>query len=1173
MPIKQSLQKLTKYLAYFVAAIVVFLAVTIGLFRLMLPQFPEYQKEIKNWVSTAIGMRIEFTDMNARWRLNGPELNFYDAELIWPDTSNTLLDIYELSVDINLIRLLVERKLVVDQVKVKINDASIKLRQTDDGAWLLQDIPLEELIDFKKNLPKSGVTAMTIIGQNLDLNYWPPETAQAIELSINRLQVQYNKLQLSIEAIIDLPQKFGEQIVISASLRADATTDASDNILTIDTHASSINLDNLKLLTLWLPEKQRAILDAFRPSGTVREFELKFTNLNSESFRFDLSARLEEVGISPRDQWPSVSGFSGWVHMNQSGGQIDIKSSNLRLDMPDFFAAPIDFNDALGTVTWRQNNDTTIIFSDNIHIKNADLDMTNSLQVSLSANGDSPLIDVLSNWSISKVSSISRYLPSKLMEPRLYAWFDNALIDGRVPRGIIQFTGPLDKFPFEAEEGSFRIEAQLEDSTLKYHPSWPAIEQVTADINIDNMRFYSTHNTATTLGNNTVDARIEIADMRKPLLTIDAYATGTLETIRQLSLQSPIANVLGNQLDRIQVDGDASFDFQLSYPIWDKLNYTFTTNIRSNNGLLGIEGFTPLLSNLTGLITVTRDSIQSESLTGNFLGGSVNIDLTRATADMPKYSAIVSTTGMATAERLIGELGLPLEGLLSGSTRYDTKILFPYGKADEHVPLYVSIETNLEGLAIKLPMPAGKTLDEMRSLSMHIEFPEPDRIDSSGSSADDITWSASFLKEAEQWDFNRGMIVVGNRKITKPETRGLHIAGKMSELRLQEWLKIALEGSENISIGERIRSIDLLVDDLYVLGQHFSSHRIQVDRGAEEWFVELDGDEAIGSLVIPYDLSDDKPLLVKMEKLSLPGADDNKIHTADLIDPRTLPPISIKANEFTLGLRHFGRFEAEFSRTEMGLEATSIMTKDDSFSLSGTGRWIVKSADDSDQRSYLTAKLVSTNVKQTTQRLNYQPGIIGKDMEIDIDVNWSGGPRENFVANLDGNIGIRLGPGQLDEIEPGAGRVFGLMSIVALPRRLSLDFSDVFAKGFGFDEITGIFRIINGVTFTCDLMLKGPAANIAIVGQAGLVSHDYKQIAIVNAKVGNTLPVVGVVVAGPQVAAALLVFSQIFKKPLQDIGQIYYSIDGSWDEPVIAMANAEQFTTTYKSADCIQVAN
>ena len=80
MPIKQSLQRLTKYLAYFAAAVVIFLAVTIGLFRLMLPQLPGYQKEIKDWISTAIGVQIEFTDMNARWRLSGPELNFYNAE-------------------------------------------------------------------------------------------------------------------------------------------------------------------------------------------------------------------------------------------------------------------------------------------------------------------------------------------------------------------------------------------------------------------------------------------------------------------------------------------------------------------------------------------------------------------------------------------------------------------------------------------------------------------------------------------------------------------------------------------------------------------------------------------------------------------------------------------------------------------------------------------------------------------------------------------------------------------------------------------------------------------------------------------------------------------------------------------------------------------------------------
>jgi uncharacterized protein YhdP len=164
---------------------------------------------------------------------------------------------------------------------------------------------------------------------------------------------------------------------------------------------------------------------------------------------------------------------------------------------------------------------------------------------------------------------------------------------------------------------------------------------------------------------------------------------------------------------------------------------------------------------------------------------------------------------------------------------------------------------------------------------------------------------------------------------------------------------------------------------------------------------------------------------------------------------------------------------------------------------------------------------------------------------------------------------VRFDSGQLDEVEPGAGRVFGLMSIVALPRRLSLDFRDVFDKGFGFDEITGTFRIENGEAYTCDLSLKGPAADVGIVGRTGLVSKDYDQTAVVSANVGNTLPVVGAVVAGPQVAAALLIFSQIFKKPLQEMGQVYYGIEGDWSNPVIDNANPQRFAGTSTMAGCL----
>ena len=154
-------------------------------------------------------------------------------------------------------------------------------------------------------------------------------------------------------------------------------------------------------------------------------------------------------------------------------------------------------------------------------------------------------------------------------------------------------------------------------------------------------------------------------------------------------------------------------------------------------------------------------------------------------------------------------------------------------------------------------------------------------------------------------------------------------------------------------------------------------------------------------------------------------------------------------------------------------------------------------------------------------------------MGILVDVSWPGGPGMNFLSSLDGEVKVRLGSGQLNEVEPGAGRVFGLMSIASLPRRLSLDFSDVFERGFGFDKINGEFILDDGVAYTCNLSLEGPAAAIAIVGNVDLVEREYDQTALVSANFGNTLPVVAAGVAGPQGAGAMLLFSGRFEGPVQ----------------------------------------
>jgi uncharacterized protein YhdP len=213
--------------------------------------------------------------------------------------------------------------------------------------------------------------------------------------------------------------------------------------------------------------------------------------------------------------------------------------------------------------------------------------------------------------------------------------------------------------------------------------------------------------------------------------------------------------------------------------------------------------------------------------------------------------------------------------------------------------------------------------------------------------------------------------------------------------------------------------------------------------------------------------------------------------------------------------------------------------------------------------------MTSSDIEKTMYRLDYDPGIASDDFSMNFDIDWSGGPRDDFRESLNGDVSVRIGIGQLSDVEPGAGRMFGLMSVVALPRRLSLDFRDVFNKGFGFDQIRGRFRLDQGQTYTCNLALEGPAAQIGVVGRASLVDRDYDQTAVVSASFGNALPVVGAVLGGPTVAAVVLIFSQIFKKPLSEVGQIYYGISGSWDEPLIETATAEQFAERGVMLGCI----
>src|SRR5690606_39236179 len=236
---------------------------------------------------------------------------------------------------------------------------------------------------------------------------------------------------------------------------------------------------------------------------------------------------------------------SGTVRADPAGGRLEIAASNVLLNLPRWFGEPIALGEAAGTLVWRRGSDGITVLSDSVRIANADIGTQSSFQLVLPADGASPEIDLQSRWSAPDIGAIEHYLPEKIMKPGLYRWLSDALVTGRVTEATTRLSGPLAKFPFDGGEGTFRTDAHVEGATLRYAGSWPDVQDIDAEVVIDGMRLYSVQNSAVSAGNHSAGAKVEIADLRHPVLTIDAHATGTLDSLLAFARGSPIDEVFG----------------------------------------------------------------------------------------------------------------------------------------------------------------------------------------------------------------------------------------------------------------------------------------------------------------------------------------------------------------------------------------------------------------------------------------------------------------------------------------------------------------------------------------------------------------------------------------------------------------------------------------------------
>ena len=199
----------------------------------------------------------------------------------------------------------------------------------------------------------------------------------------------------------------------------------------------------------------------------------------------------------------------------------------------------------------------------------------------------------------------------------------------------------------------------------------------------------------------------------------------------------------------------------------------------------------------------------------------------------------------------------------------------------------------------------------------------------------------------------------------------------------------------------------------------------------------------------------------------------------------------------------------------------------------------------------MTVRLDVADIGKFLTRLGWPDAMRGGTATLEGPISWSGNPTRLDIPSLSGQLKLEAKDGRFRQIEPGVAKLLGILSLQALPRRVTLDFRDVFSKGFSFDRISANVQITSGVAETQDFMMQGSAAHVAMRGQVDLARETQSLVVRVTPSLSESIAIAGAIV-NPAIGVAALIAQKALKDPFSQIASFEYAVSGTWVDPVIA---------------------
>ncbi len=934
-------------------------------------------------------------------------------------------------------------------------------------------------------------------------------------------------------------------------------------LLNVRGRANYLRAESLLPLTGFLPQK--ALRDRLReiaPSGEWTDVSIALERAQlTDPWRMHVQAKFQHAGYAAVNGVPGLRGIAGSIAGNERGGQVIIDTRAGIFHWPAQFPHPLELERLQANVYWKRTAQELLIASPAWEVKTHDGDIRGQTAWHQPADGSSPALTLVGTIQNGNAGNARNYLPRGLIAPSALEWLNRAFVAGRLAHASVLFQGPVRDFPFRQGGGIFLARCLIEGMTLDYSEGWAPVENLTATAEFRNQGM-----SARLSGAHIGDLMLESGDAHFPdfssgELKIHANAHGDAAGALSYLRATPLDALAEHAFSSVEARGPLKGSVDLFLPFRDFEHRRVLIHGRLDGASVNRTGSPTMATDVAGEFDIDDGQVARADLRGQLLGGAFQMQA-RTPRNKPLTRTQLEFRGTVTADAVRSALGMPASLVVSGQTDWRAVLKITPEPARERS---LRISSTLVGFDMKLPAPLDKNAATPLPSWLEIQWPETGG--PQGSFALGSLVSSSYAMEPDSGGMHlaHASMSFGASESGAGDAQILNIGGSVQRLDLGGWLRLSATGKDAKPLSYYMRSAKLNVAELDYLGLAFRDVSLDLLVGERSWRITVGGPNVSGAITIPSAENSTEAWNLQFDRLHFEaagadadatdaGATDAAASSStesipEDADPRAIPAVNFHAKELIWGERQFGDVTATLAKQEDGIALKSLSVSAPTFTVSAQGAWLAKDSG----VSRIKGTLASTDVQGTLKDLGYADVIQAKGGRLEFDLTWLGAPTAAALAQVVGRVQLSLEKGQVVGLKPGAGRVLGLASIAALPRRLALDFSDLTDKGLAFDSVHGDFDLRDGNAYTDDVLLKGPAAEIGLIGRVGLKNKDYDQTAVVTGSVGNSLsiPVASALVGGPVVGAAVLLFTQVFKQPLKGLARGYYRITGSWDNPTV----------------------